>query len=97
ELHVADAVVDLGEVGPVRAGPQWAGGHIAGQVGARVAGSFHQRVGGLAVGGDGGEDGLAAVVLDRLRGGQAPGAVGGGVGVGRFRRGHLDRQVDHAV
>ena len=37
------------------------------------------------------------VVLDRFRRGEPAGAVRGGVGVGRFRRGHLDRQVDHAV
>src|SRR5690606_41818036 len=97
ELDVADAVVD-GLEGPLGGRlDDRGGGDVAGQVGAVVAGPLDQRVAGLAVGGDGGEDDGAVLVLQLVRLGDRAGAVLDGVGVGGPCVGDLDGEVDDAV
>ena len=68
-----------------------------GQVRARVAGPLHQRVPGVAEGGDGGHHDLAVVVLEQVRGLQAARAVRDRVIVGRLGRADLQGQVGDPV
>ena len=66
ELDVADAVVDRpGRCAGRAASTIGSRGDEAGQEGAVVAGALDQRVAGLAVGGDRGEDDRAVLVLER--------------------------------
>ncbi|MGY4277986.1 hypothetical protein ACVILE_004166 [Streptomyces sp. M18.1] len=97
QFDVADAVVH-GLEGAVGGGlDDGGGGDVAGQVGAVVAGALDQGVAGLAVGGDGGEDDGAVLVLDLVRLRDGAGAVLDGVGVGGARVRDLDGEVDDAV
>jgi putative peptidoglycan lipid II flippase len=97
ELDVADAVVDLGEESTSAPGPDGLGRDVSGQVGARVTGPLDQRVPGVAVGGDGGQHGLAVVVLDDARLGQPARSVRDRVAVGVLGRADLQGQVDDPV
>ena len=68
-----------------------------GQVRARVAGPLHQRVPGVAEGGDGGHHDLAVVVLEQVRRLQAARAVRDRVVVGLLGRADLEGQVGDPV
>ena len=97
ELDVADAVVDLGEEGALAGGDDRRGRDVPGQVRTRVPGPLHQRVPGVAVGGDGGHHHLAVVVLEQVRRLEAAGAVSDRVIVGLLRRADLEGQVHDPV
>ena len=68
-----------------------------GQVRARIAGPLHQRVPGVAEGGDGGHHDLAVVVLEQVRRLQAARAVRDRVVVGLLGRADLEGQVGDPV
>lgn len=72
-------------------------GDEARQVGAGVVLALHERVAGLAVGGDRGQHDRAVLVLDLVRLVQAARAVLDGVGVGGAGVRDLDGEVDDAV
>src|SRR5580704_11282544 len=97
QLDVADAVVDLGEEGTLAGGADRCRRHVPGQVGTGVPGPLHQRVPGVAVGGDGGHNHLAVVVLEQVRCLQAAGAVLDRVVVGLLGGADLERQVRDPV
>ena len=71
--------------------------HEAGQEGAAIVPSLHERVDRIAVNGDGGDAHFALLVAQGLRLAHAPGAAAGGLAVSRFRVVHPKRDVPHAI
>ncbi len=96
ELDVADAVVD-GLEQPLARRHRGLLGHVAGQVGAVVAGAVDQRVAGLAVRRDRRAPDRAVLVGDVVRLLEDGRALGPRVPDALVDVGDLEREVDHAV
>ncbi len=97
ELDVPDDVVDRLEQ-PLRGRrDEGLAGDVARQEGAGVGRPLDQGVAGLAVGGDGGGDDLAGLVLGQRGLGQRGGAALDGGAEGALGVGHAQRDVDDAV